>query len=130
MLIATEGGLKNKAFTLIELLAVIIILGVIALIVYPIIMGTIERSKKASFARSIDGLMESAKVDYSDDSFIAPREYFYEKRDLTLLTVQEETRDEDVKIIGRIDGNGFIYIDEEGNISVDICTDEIGRAHV
>ncbi|MCI8544919.1 MAG: prepilin-type N-terminal cleavage/methylation domain-containing protein, partial [Bacilli bacterium] len=37
---ATEGGgLENKAFTLIELLAVIIIIGMIALITVPIVMG-------------------------------------------------------------------------------------------
>ncbi|MCI9234066.1 MAG: prepilin-type N-terminal cleavage/methylation domain-containing protein, partial [Bacilli bacterium] len=118
-------GLENKAFTLIELLAVIIIIGVIALIATPIIINTIGKGKKASFGRSIDGLIKSVEIDYSEDSFLAPREYFYEKRDLTLLTVEEKMRDEEIEIQGKIDGNGFIYVDEEGNIYIDnICDKE------
>ena len=47
MLIATmEGGLKNRAFTLIELLAVIIIIGVIALIATPIIINVISKTER------------------------------------------------------------------------------------
>ena len=85
-------------------------------------MGTIGKGKKSSFERSIDGLIKSVEIDYSEDSFVAPREYFYERRDLTLLTVEEKTRDEKVKINGEIEGNGFIYVDEDGNIYIDnIC---------
>ncbi|MCI8545445.1 MAG: prepilin-type N-terminal cleavage/methylation domain-containing protein, partial [Bacilli bacterium] len=113
---------SKKGFTLIELLAVIIIIGVIALITVPIVMGTIGKGKKSSFERSIDGLIKSVEIDYSEDSFVAPREYFYERRDLTLLTVEEKTRDEKVKINGEIEGNGFIYVDGDGNIYIDnIC---------
>ena len=126
MLIATEGGgLKNKAFTLIELLAVIIVIGIIALIVSPIIIGSIKKSDKATFARSVDGIVDSVRVDHSNDKFLAPREYFYERRDLTLLTVNELTRDEPVQINGRIDGNGFVYVDDDGIIHVEnICNEK------
>ncbi|MCI9234233.1 MAG: DUF5011 domain-containing protein, partial [Bacilli bacterium] len=116
---------SKKGFTLLELLVVIIIIGVIALIVSPIIINTIGKGKKSTFERSIEGLVKSVEVDYSEDSFLAPREYFYEKRDLTLLTVKEEMRDEEVEIQGKIDGSGFIYVDEEGNIYIDnICDKE------
>ena len=40
--------MKKRGFTLVELLAVIIILAIIALIATPIVMGIIENSKKAS----------------------------------------------------------------------------------
>ncbi len=88
----------------------------------PIILNVIGKSKKAAFERSIDGIIEAVKIDLSDDDFLTPREYFYEGSELSLLTVNDKKRDEIVKISGRIDGNGFIYVDGEGNIIIDnIC---------
>ena len=58
--------MKN-AFTLIELLAVIVILAILALIVTPIISGVISDAKKAAAARSLDGYVkavEYAQVKY------------------------------------------------------------------
>ncbi len=119
------GGIRNRAFTLIELLAVIIIIGVIALIVSPIILNVIGKSKKAAFERSIDGIIEAVRIDLSDDDFLVPREYFYEGSSLSLLTVNDKKRNEIVKISGRIDGNGFIYVDGDGNIIINnICNKE------
>ncbi len=46
--------MENKGFTLIELLAVITILAIIALITSPIIIDTIEESKKSSALRSAE----------------------------------------------------------------------------
>ncbi len=91
----------------------------------PIILNVIGKSKKAAFERSIDGIIEAVKIDLSDDDFLTPREYFYEGSELSLLTVNDKKRDEIVKISGRIDGNGFIYVDGEGNIIIDnICNKE------
>ncbi len=88
----------------------------------PIILNVIGKSKKAAFIRSIDGIIEAVRIDLSDDDFLTPREYFYEGSELSLLTVNDKKRDEIVKISGRIDGNGFIYVDGEGNIIIDnIC---------
>ena len=64
---------RKKGFTLIELLAVIIIIGVIALIVSPIILNLINSSEKAAFERSIDGIVDSVRINLSDDDFLAPR---------------------------------------------------------
>ena len=58
--------LKNKkGFTLVELLAVIVILAVIALIAVPIVSSMIKDSKRKTFETSANGLVESAKVYYS-----------------------------------------------------------------
>lgn len=46
---------SNKAFTLIELIAVLVILAVISLIVAPLILNTIRRVKDVANMRSIDG---------------------------------------------------------------------------
>ena len=51
---------KKNAFTLIELLAVIVILAVIAVIATPIILGVIENSKKSSYIDSSHGIIDAA----------------------------------------------------------------------
>ena len=52
---------KKKGFTLIELLAVIVVLAIIALIATPIVMNTIEKSKKGAAIESANNLIKSAE---------------------------------------------------------------------
>ena len=52
---------KKKGFTLIELLAVIVVLDIIALIATPIVMNTIEKSKKGAVIESANNLIKSAE---------------------------------------------------------------------
>ena len=59
----------KKGFTLVELLAVIIILGVIALITFPVIDNSIKKSKEESLQRTIDAI-EQASYEYSVDNDI------------------------------------------------------------
>ncbi len=83
----------------------------------------IEKSERATFLRSIDGIVEAVRIDHHDDNFYAPRLYFYEQERLTLLTVNNKKRDELVKISGRIDGNGYVHVDDNGNIFIEnICS--------
>ena len=46
--------MKRKGFTLVELLAVIVILALVALITIPVILNVIEKSKQKTYQRSID----------------------------------------------------------------------------
>ena len=48
------------------MLAVIVILATIAVIATPIIIGIIEDSKKESFKRSAEGVVEATKFDISE----------------------------------------------------------------
>lgn len=60
--------MKNRAFTLIELLAVIIILGIIALIAVPMILNLIRDAKKSAGINSDRVYMnavEEAVMEYS-----------------------------------------------------------------
>ena len=47
--------MKRKGFTLIELIAVIVILGILALVVVPLVLNIIRRAKDSTNKRSVDG---------------------------------------------------------------------------
>lgn len=59
--------MKKKAtgFSLIELLAVIVVLAIIALIATPIILRTVENAKKEAFKDSVYGIIDAAEQYYS-----------------------------------------------------------------
>ena len=60
--------MKKNAFTLIELLSVIVILAIIALIATPIVVNIINDSKENSLKRSIDLYMNSVKTSVTKES--------------------------------------------------------------
>ncbi len=53
---------RKNAFTLIELLAVIVVLAIIALITTPIVMNTIKKSKKGAAERSVDSYVKQVET--------------------------------------------------------------------
>ncbi len=52
----------KKGFTLVELLAVVIILSIILAIAVPNIQKTLKESKETAYQRSIDGIIEASKL--------------------------------------------------------------------
>ena len=58
---------KRKAFTLIELLAVIIVLAIIALIAMPIIFNVIENAKVKSLENSAYGVVDAVRLQYMEN---------------------------------------------------------------
>lgn len=53
---------KKKAFTLIELIAVLVILAILALIVTPLVMSIIKKSKVSADMRSVDAYGRSVEI--------------------------------------------------------------------
>jgi len=60
--------MKNKAFTLIELLAVIVILAIIALIATPAVLNIIEDSRKSAAEASARNIVSAAKTYYMSET--------------------------------------------------------------
>jgi len=60
--------MKNKAFTLIELLAVIVILAIIALIATPAVLNIIEDSRKGAAEASARNIVSAAKTYYMSET--------------------------------------------------------------
>ena len=67
--------MNKKGFTLVELLAVIVILGVIATITSPILIGLIGDSRESAFKSSLTGVKKAIENDYSDNGFDTKRKY-------------------------------------------------------
>ena len=80
---------KKNAFTLIELLAVIVILAIIALIATPIILGIVEDAKKDAFVRSVELVVSTTDIDVM--SKLTDNGYEYELIDGKIVdTVTED----------------------------------------
>ena len=58
---------KENAFTLIELLAVIVVLAIIALIATPIVMNTIKNAKKGAAERSADSYIKQVETAVAEE---------------------------------------------------------------
>ena len=58
---------KNKGFTLVELLAVIVILAIIALIAVPVIMNIIDRARKSAFKDTAYGIINAGEIKYTSN---------------------------------------------------------------
>lgn len=56
------GDRMKKGFTLIELLGVIILLGVLALIAYPVVDSSIKNSREKAYNQTINNILESARI--------------------------------------------------------------------
>ena len=97
---------KKNAFTLIELLAVIVILAVILVIAIPRILDVIETSKKDSFKNAAQLIADSAEKKYTEN------EAFDEEEDITCESISKLSSDDYKKCT--------ITFDEEGKAKVNI----------
>lgn len=112
--------MKNKkAFTLIELLAVVILIGLIAVLIIPKIKTTIEDSKKNSGEISVKSLYRIAT------------NYYLEKRgkgssfDACEMDFENQTNTcEDFEMTGEKPSIGTLAIEKNGNIYINVKIDD------
>lgn len=64
--------MKEKAFTLVELIAVVAILGLIALIVYPAITSVIRNARESSYNDQVNVIIKAAKEWSTDHANVLP----------------------------------------------------------
>ncbi len=99
----------KKGFTLVELIAAIIVIGLIIGILVPGVSKITEKSKMKSFQVGVQGYLKAASTDNFDRSqFLGA--YILDKGVLTNINSYEE-----VEInTSVLDDKGYIYINEEG----------------
>lgn len=124
--------MNKKGFTLVELLAVILILGVIATITSPILIGLIDDSRESAFKSSLTGVKKAIENDYSDNGFDTTRKYYYggyEDGTSGLSTRKLRVKKangsfEEVVMSGEINGKGMGTVNSAGSIVFGIFTDD------
>lgn len=106
--------MKKKGFTLIELMAVIIVLGILAIITTPIMSDVLETSRKRAFEDSVYGLIKSVNLDKADSGFNVEKTY----------TLTNGVISPDINTKGSVNGTGTIKTDLDGQIYVSIQYDK------
>ena len=105
--------MDKKAFTLIELLAVIVILGILALIVTPILINVVKDSNEKSYKLSADGYINAVN-DYILSNQLDGKKVENGKYNIKNL---------DVKISGKAPSKGSVEIYDEKINNAQLCYD-------
>lgn len=107
--------MKNKGFTLVELLAVIVVLGVIALISIPITTNLIEQSRQNSFRNSVSGMMKSIEIYYTKK---AGSEIFLNLTPGADKTLNYDAYLSDLDFTGSKPTAGYAYVAKDGTMGI------------
>ena len=102
--------MKKKAFTLIELLAVIIILAVIALIATPIVLDVINDARKSAYNSSARMIIAGANNYYAESMLDSTKTGIDGKTNVFDKVVQN--------MQGEMPESGEIYINKQGLVAV------------
>lgn len=102
----------SKGFTLIELIAVIVILAIISLIATPIIFNIIESSRRSAAERSVDNIKKTAELYYMNNIDVNGFEGVMFICDGNSCKSGDKT----IEINGAIPNSGTISISSDGTI--------------
>lgn len=105
---------RKSGFTLIELLGVIILLSVISLVTIPIVLSTVDESRKSTLKNSFQSLLKAIDMDKD-----------YNNPDLfRIYTITNGIISPDVSFDGELKGDGQILVNSEGNIKLRVQTED------
>ena len=122
---------NNKGFTLIELVAVIILVGLIVLIITPKITKVLKTQKMNIFKDSVEGIVKSVKEDavnnagFNSTTTSNYRAYVFDGNSLYLTVAGNKAADADIKISGSIDkGQGTVVVTKDSDIVLAVYNDK------
>ena len=108
---------NKKAFTLIELLAIIVLLALILIISVPKVVNTIEESDKESFRISAEHLVKEATDKVVKESLDISMGKVYTITDGAFVG-------DSIQMTGKLPDNGVINITSEGIVSIAVSNDK------
>lgn len=65
---------KKKAFTLVELVGVLVIIGILNIVLIPVVSNSLKNSKQKLYDKQIDTIIMAAKAFASDYTYVLPEE--------------------------------------------------------
>ncbi len=107
--------MNKKGFSLIELLAVITILAVIAIITMPVIFGVVENSRMNAFTNSVEEMKNVAVMDYNEYARGGEVIYNYSDNNLVCSGCDAGT-DLELDFTGDIEGGSGTITVEDGEV--------------
>ena len=111
--------MNKKGFTLVELLAVLFILAIIALITIPVIMNVFQSSKENAFIDTAHGLVISAGTYQAEKQALKEDETLY----INYKTSSEEEKDV-LKTSGTLPDAGEFEINSDGKVTLALWSDD------
>ncbi len=114
--------MRKNGFTLIEMLAIIVLLAIIAVVATPVVLNIVANSQRSGFASSVNGIKDAIETDYSERDFDTNNSYKYENGKLYFVNGKtNQVEGDPIPMSGGIsDGNGTGIIDDKGNVKVRI----------
>lgn len=121
--------MNKKGFSLIELLAVIAILSIVALIITPIVIGSLNNAKEKTFLDNAINLKKAA------DNYYLEKDLINEKIIPLLVTYSEGKASycnnrPKLTYSGKNPYSGNIYIDNDGKIEMRIYDNKTGKCAI
>ena len=120
--------MKRKGFTLIEILAVIVILAIIALIATPVIYKIINDARVSAFKNKIYAIDKASNTYYENLILEGNEEEFTKGLDGTYsltLDLSKQSDKEKLEIKGKTISKGLVTITDEGKISITALDDKL-----
>ena len=108
--------MKNKGFTLVELLAVIAILAVLVIIALPNIMSLFNESKKNSFTTELKQIHGAAQQQWMNDSM-------FDTKEVTYARCNNDECPNQLQMSGRQQLEYYIKLNKAGNVTEFYATD-------
>ncbi len=112
----------KNAFTLVELLAVIVILSVIALITTPLILNVVGKAREQAFLDSAYGIRDAAEYRYTESmlSNLETKKKVYQYPDETNA----------LKVKGEHPDYGEVVVESNGKIALALWSEKVGKCAV
>ncbi len=114
---------NKKGFTLVELIAVIVLVGFIALIITPKITQVLQTQKMNIFEDSVEGIVKAVKEDtinntgFNSTTGANYRAYTYDGTGLYLTVAGNQSTETYIKISGGIDdGEGTVVVTKNSDV--------------